>query len=117
MKKLSRFSPFIPAIVGFAPLCAFAASDLESILDTLKSLANGIIPLFMLLAVAVFLWGIVKYVTAGGDEANEKKARGLIIYGLIGIFVMVAFWGIIQIFADTFGIQTGGSPNFPDISL
>ena len=81
------------------PFVAMAAT-LGDIIETIRSLVNTIVPLFMVIAVAVFLWGIVKYITAAGDEEKIKTSRGYIIYGLIGIFVMVAFWGIIQVFGS-----------------
>jgi bacteriorhodopsin len=99
-----------------APLIV-AAQDLEGVVRTAKNIVDAVVPLFMVLAVAVFLWGIVKYITAGGNPEKEKSARGFIVYGLIGIFVLVAFWGIIQIVANTFGIQPGASPQFPDINV
>jgi len=98
-----------------APLAA-AAATLGDILGTIRSLVNTIIPLFMVVAVAVFLWGIVKYITSAGDEEKQKSARGYIIYGLIGLFVMVAFWGIIQVVASTFGITPGGTISLPTIN-
>ncbi len=107
MKKI-----IISGLALAMPLMA-AAADLQSILYTARNLANTIVPLFMVIAVAVFLWGIIRYITSAGDEENRKKAHGLIIYGLVGIFVMVAFWGIIQVVANTFGINPGGTINPP----
>lgn len=98
------------------PLFAAAAATFEDILDTVRSLVDSIIPLFMVVAVAIFLWGIVKYITASGDEEKAKSARGYIIYGLIGLFVMVAFWGIIKIVAETFDVGTGGTIPLPTIN-
>ena len=89
------------------PFMAFAQTTLQTIIQTLRQMANTVVPLFMVIAVAVFLWGIVKYITAAGDEEKSKSAKGYIIYGLIGIFVMVSFWGIIQVFGSTFGFQPG----------
>lgn len=107
MKKI-----IISGLALAMPLMA-AAADFKSILLTVRDLVNTIIPLFMVVAVAVFLWGIVRYITSAGDEEKQKLARGHIIYGLIGIFVMIAFWGIIQIVASTFGVQTGGTISPP----
>ncbi len=103
MKKV-----LISTLAFATPLMA-AAQNLTSILGTIRSLVNTIVPLFMVIAVAVFLWGIVKYITAAGDEEKAKEARGYIIYGLIGVFVMVAFWGIINVVATTFGVTVGGT--------
>ena len=107
MKKV-----LISSLAFAMPLMALAAT-LGDIIRTVRDLVNTIIPLFMVIAVAVFLWGIVKYITAAGDEEKAKDARGYIIYGLIGVFVMVAFWGIIQVVASTFGITPGGTVPVP----
>ena len=110
MKKI-----IISTVVLAMPLMA-AAATIADIVGTIRSIVNSIVPLFMVIAVAVFLWGIIKYITAAGDEEKAKSARGYIIYGLIGIFVMVAFWGIIQVVASTFNVQTGGQIQTPTIN-
>ena len=107
MKKV-----LISSLAFAMPLMALAAT-LTDILITVRDLTNTIVPLFMVIAVAVFLWGIVQYITASGDEEKAKSARGYIIYGLIGVFVMIAFWGIITVVATTFGISTGGTIEAP----
>ncbi len=110
MKKV-----LISSLAFAMPLMALAET-LEDIVSTVRDLVNTIVPLFMVVAVAVFLWGIVKYITAAGDEEKAKSARGYIIYGLIGVFVMVAFWGIIQVVASTFDIETGGDVIAPEFN-
>jgi len=113
MRNMKKF-----VISGLALAFPFvaAAADLGSILDEIRSLVDTIIPLFMVIAVAIFLWGIIKYITAAGDEEKAKTARGYIIYGLIGLFVMVAFWGIIRVVASTFGVEQGGTIELPTIN-
>lgn len=118
MKKIIAFSAGV-----FSPIIAFAATTgvgttFQNLVNDAKSIANTIIPLFMIIGVAVFLWGIVKYITHSGDEEARKSAQGYIIYGLIGIFVMVAFWGIITLLATTFGVSSGlgGTVQFPSVN-
>ncbi len=109
MKKV-----LISSLAFAMPMIAFAAT-LKDIVSTVRDLVNTIVPLFMVVAVAVFLWGIVRYITAAGDAEKAKDAKGYIIYGLIGIFVMVAFWGIVTLVAGTFGVDTGGTVTFPEL--
>ncbi len=100
-----------------APFIVFAQTW-AFIVTTLKGIVNSAIVLIMIIAVAVFLWGIAKFITAAGDETKIKSARGYIIYGLIGIFVMVSFWGIIQVFGSTFGFTPGqGTITAPTIGV
>lgn len=91
------------------PLFASATGTVGYIIISLRYIFDLIIPLLMAVAMAAFLWGIVKYIYAAGDEEKRKDAKGIIIYGVLGMFILVAFWGIIQIVAYTFGdIELGG---------
>ena len=80
---------------------------LEAILDTFSDFFDDIIIFLMLLATAVFLWGIIKYLTVGGDEEKIKEARRMIIWGIVFLAVMVAVWGFVNIVLD-FIFGTGG---------
>lgn len=64
---------------------------------------KGIIPLLYALAFIMFLVGIVRYFFFGGDEAREK-GKQLIIWGLIGFFVIFSVWGIVKLLLTTFRI-------------
>jgi len=85
---------------------------IEKVLGTLTINLNLVIPFLVLAATALFLWGVVRYLTAGGDENRLKEARGLIIYGILGLAVMVAVWGFVYIVID-FIFNTETIPNIP----
>ena len=86
------------------PLLAFAQNfnNAQNAILSIRDLINSIIPLVIGIAVLVFLWGLVQYVTAGADEEKKAAARGIIIYGIIIIFVMTAVWGFVRILNTTF---------------
>ncbi|MBI2096419.1 MAG: hypothetical protein HYT43_02185 [Candidatus Taylorbacteria bacterium] len=58
---------------------------------------DKVIPLIVTLAVVTFMWGLLKYVRAGGSEDKIKEARDYIFYGIIGLAVMVSVWGLVKI--------------------
>ena len=62
-----------------------------------------------------FLWGVVQYITAGEDEEGRKSARNMMMYGIIGLFVMVAVWGLVYFVGSVFGIEPGGGVNLPGV--
>lgn len=66
-------------------------------------------------ALLVFFWGIIRYVMAGGDEEKRAAGRSLMIYGVIGLFVMVAIWGLVYFLASVLGIGVGGGVDIPAI--
>jgi hypothetical protein len=110
MNKLS--TKILISTVAFTPLLASAAT-VESILEITKDILDFIIPMLMILATVVFLWGVIMYITAAGDEDRLKLSRTYMIYGLVGLFVMVAVWGIINALVTTFDVGGEGVPERP----
>ena len=97
---------------GGGGACPFISFTVEGILRSLSCNLNRIIPFLVLVATALFLWGVVGYLTAGGDENRLQEARRLIIYGIISLTVIIAVWGFVYIVIDfTFGTKT--IPNIP----
>lgn len=77
-------------------------SNLNAALVTVTSFIDRLIPIIISVALVLFLIGIVQYVTAGGDEEKRTAARGMIIFGIIALFVMVSVWGFVNILSRTF---------------
>jgi uncharacterized membrane protein YidH (DUF202 family) len=96
---------YIPVTLTFAPFLAMAA-DFQGIISKIMEILNIIVPLLIALAVVIFLWGVVKYITAGSAEDKRAEARNTMIWGIIGLFVMVAVWGLVNILVSTFGLET-----------
>lgn len=107
MKKIISFG----AILGFMPVFAFAASStVGSVLATLIGYLNYIVPALITIAVVYFIWGVISFMTSSDEEA-KKLGRTKIINGLIGLFIIVAFWGVIGLVKRSFdvGNSTGDS--------
>ncbi len=107
MKKIKTF---IPIGLLFTPALAFAATDFDSLVTLIISMLNQVIKVLVAVAVVIFLYGVVKYVVSGGDEEKKSAARNTIIYGVIGLFVMVSVWGLVGILSNTFNLQTNTPP-------
>ena len=75
------------------------------------------VPFLVIVALVAFIWGVVQYVIAGGDANKKKEGRNLIIYGLIGLFVIVAVWGLVAVIGNTIGVQPGGTIQIPQFSI
>lgn len=73
-------------------------------------LNNSIIPLIFALALVIFVWGVVQYVINSGEEAKKEKGRQFMIWGIIGLAVMVSVWGLVNILGNTFGVKTNVLP-------
>ena len=106
-------------VVGFLlPLLAFAQQPFElfeppanntlniaSIANKLSSIANSIIPFLIGIAVVAIIWGIFRYIAAGASEEQLQASKKFIIYGIIGLFIILSFWGLVFVIATSLGIQ------------
>ena len=93
----------LPFAIYLAPLAAMAAT-IQEVIDTIGNIIQSIVPLLITIALIVFIWGVIKYITAGADEGEREKARNVIMYGIIGLFAIVAVWGLVAMLKNTFGI-------------
>ena len=112
MKKIlifasATFLSFIP-LISMAQARGGCATGLSNVTDfeCFVAFAIGIInsALYLIIgfAVLLFMFGLLKYILAGGDEAKTKEARSYIIFGLIAIFVMMSVWGLVALLYNTF---------------
>ncbi|MFZ1987509.1 MAG: hypothetical protein WAV21_00525 [Minisyncoccia bacterium] len=102
------------------PLLAFAqANNLNDLGQQIIDIINTIVvPLIFAVAFVVFIWGVFQFFIVGGsDEEARGKGRDLMIWGLIGFFVMVSVWGLVNILVGTFDLNTGAAPDYPTVEL
>ena len=98
------------------PLLAFAQqiSNADDLIGVVGGLLNSLAPLIIGIAFIYFIWGIVQYVTAGGEEDQQTKARQTMIYGIIALFVMTSVWGLVNLLSGTFQLEGREGPtNIP----
>ena len=71
----------------------------------LANVVNPLIYLIMAVAVIYFLWGVVVFIK-NADNA-EKRAEGSqsMIWGLLGLFIMLSAKGIIVFILSTMGLK------------
>lgn len=73
-----------------------------------EHILNPTILLLFAIATVVFLWGLVQFLASAESDDARSLGKRKIVYGLIGMFIMMAVLGIIQILLNTFGIPTDG---------
>ncbi|MDD3662420.1 MAG: hypothetical protein PHT84_00985 [Candidatus Pacebacteria bacterium] len=70
------------------------------------TLVKSVIPFLFSLATVAFIWGIIQYFMNPDNEEKRKKGKSFLLWGLIGLFVMISVWGLVAVFSNTFGIRT-----------
>ncbi len=114
---------FIALVFSFlAPVAVFAQNvnvgpayagnqNAFTVLSTGQSLMNLVIRVLVGLAILMIIWGVVQFIMAGasGSEEAKSKAKGTILYGILGLFVITTIWGLVGIVRRTLGTGTPGS--------
>jgi hypothetical protein len=105
--------------VYLLPLIAGAqATNVDTFLGNVTNWVSLLVGILITLAIVVFFWGLIKYLTAVGEE----KHNGLMImfYGVLTIFVMVALWGLVRFFGSALGNnlldQSAQTVQLPNVS-
>ncbi len=113
MKKLG----LIGAVLVF-PLIAFAqtgtVTSVQGAGEFIIGLINNVaVPVVFALAFIVFIWGVFQvFILGGTNEEAKEKGRALMLWGLIGFFVMVSVWGLVRILTGSVGLQNN-VPSYP----
>ncbi len=70
-----------------------------------------LITLMMAVALLVFLYGGYEFVSGAGDEGARSKGKAHMLYGIIGLLVMISAYAILAIATGTFGIDIPRQPS------
>ncbi len=63
----------------------------------ITGILNPLIGLMFVVAIAFFIWGIVEFIWNAGNEEKRTTGKQHIIWGLVGLLIMSAVWGIMAI--------------------
>lgn len=78
-----------------------------SVVTLMKSvnrvIINPLITLLFALAVVYFLYGLVQYLLNPDSEEIRKSSKSHMLWGIIGMFIMVSVFGIMSLILTTLG--------------
>jgi hypothetical protein len=76
--------------------------DVEDLADSVAlSILNPIITLLFALALLFFIWGVVEFVRGADNEKIRAEGRSRMLWGLIGMLVMISVFAIVEIIQNT----------------
>ena len=64
----------------------------------------------------LFLWGLVQFLWNLDEGGGKDEGKQHMFWGVVGMFIMVSVWGIINILDATFGLGINGGNYNPDTS-
>ncbi len=72
-----------------------------------KIMQNIVMPLIVLLftlATLIFIWGIFGMIRNGGDAGARRTGEQHVLWGVIGMLIMISAFGIIRLIGNTVGV-------------
>lgn len=119
IKLLEKSLPILFFFVTFFPLSAFAQAvgsacpkrvGLDYLLCKISDILGAVLPVLVALGVVYLVWGIVQYFIYDNEEA-KTKGKERIIFGIIGLAVIIGLWGLVNILDDTFELSGDQAPS------
>lgn len=111
MKKL------IALTLALAPLSAFAQeiTNLDGLTTKATNIGTVAVTLLISFSVIWIVVNVVRYLIAGGED-DRKKGGMAILWGIVGLFLILSIWGLVAILKNTFSTDNNVKRDqFPQI--
>ena len=105
----SLFLDLFSTKVAYADLNGFIGK-----VDT--TIINPLILLLFALAIVYFLYGVLEFLMNQENEEKKTSGKSHMLWGVVGIVIMLGVWTILGMLLSTFGI-TGVNPQQGTVSL
>ena len=127
MKNKLIFASSLTSLLPFVALAGGAGTneydpDFQWITDVIAEIAGVIgsfIPIFVGIALLVFIWGVVRFISAD-DDSGRSDGKKRIVWGIVGLFIVISVWGLVLLIQQLAGIQGAALedtdlPNIPGL--
>ena len=108
--------PFFASAAGGCTSGNIQTGTIQALVCKIGDLLNLIIPIMIVLGIVFFVWGVISYVI-GGDEEAKKKGRSRMIWGIIGLVVIVGMWGLVSLVTTTFNLNNNVNVETPHLPI
>lgn len=94
----------LTALALIIPLPLFAApTTFRDVAALIVRAINGFVTIIFSSLVIGMIYGVILYIANADNEKTRTEIKGYLMWGIIGITVLLALWGIIKILSYTLG--------------
>ncbi len=108
MKKIIAFIALITPTSAFAQTNTI--TDVNSLSSKIIGIFNTAVYILVALAVVFIVWNVVMVLIRGSDPVKKTEALQNIGWGVLGLFVIVSIWGLVNILTGTFKTTPTNQP-------
>lgn len=97
--------PLLLTTIALSVGQTFAITGDQLLQNIATALLQPILQLMIVIAVLYFLYGIVRFIWAAreGKEDDMNKGKMHLLWGTIGLFIMLSIGGILRVLNSTIG--------------
>ena len=114
MKKIIALAlAFAPVVVS-----AQAITDVNTLTNKATNIGNTVIQLLIAFAVLYIIFNVVRYIMAADKPEDRNRIGMAVLWGIVGLFVILSIWGLVNILSNTFRTNTNApTQNFPTLNF
>ena len=105
-----KYFPRFLLLILLVPTVSHAAT-IQGILTAATNSLSSFAAVGVGIALAVFIWGLVQFIYASGDEKAIEIGRERMVWGIVALFFIVSVWGIVGILQTMLGVGAVNSAN------
>lgn len=92
-------------------------TNINGLTSRIASIGTVIVYLLTALAVIFIVWNTVRYFVAGKEGESRGPAGMNILWGLIGLFIIISLWGLVNLLLNTFATNTTVTNKLPQANF
>ena len=106
----------LPVLVLAQDELVLTEGPLRAFFNSVVTVFNWILPfLVVVIAILLILWAF-QFAVSAGDEEKRKAAKDKIVWGLVGLVLLMSMYGIIRIVANLVKSAGGAGVTLPIIT-
>jgi len=82
-----------------------------------RLILNPLIVLLFAIAFVYFLYGVLVFIFNQSSEEKKTTGKSHMLWGIIGLTIMMGVWAILNIVVNTFGLQGQVDPERGEVNL
>ena len=89
--------------------------EVKGLVIGISNIAFNVVSLLNIVALIAYMWIVIQFLRkrAKGDTAGLDQLKGMLLWGAVGMFFLVAVWGLTYFISTTTGIKVGGCTQLP----
>ncbi len=88
-------------------------TNVEDLIQSVGNILNLVVPIVITVALIVFFWGLIKYISSSDSDDGRKIAVRRMVGGVVAFFVIVSLWGLVRFLQNSLGITNNSNAQVP----